>query len=869
MRSEFGGVEDAPPLRPREKLLLSEKRFLEMVVSGHSMQEILDDLCRLVEDLAAGSHCSVVLVGSSGSHLEHGAAPSLPDGFIASIIGRPVSTESGPSAMAVCLNEQVISTDLATETRWRSSEWCSMAMTYGLRSCWSTPIPSTAGRPSGAFAVYYDEPRTPTTQERDVIEQLTHLAGIAIQREQDKVALTRALDAITTSEIRLRTIIDTIPISVWSAGASGRTDFWNKRWQDYAGFTPGSSDDDWSRVVHPDDLAKLWMEVERSVASGQPSQLESRFRQADGQYRWFQSRWEPLRDEQGSIIRWYGANTDIDDRKQAENLLAGQNRLLEMVASGVPLQAVLDELCELIEQATEDCYCGILFADPSGAKWKQAAGPALPKGYNAAMTGRPAHADSGPCGRAACSQSEVFVTDVVEDTRWQAHGWSNLALGHGLRSCWSSPILSRDRVTLGVLALYRKKPGEPSPFQVELIRQLTQIASIAVERANNDASLRRSEACLVEAQKLSLTGSFGWSVATDIHFWSDETFSIFEYDRSTPIVLRLVLDRAHPEDTHIVERAVEMALAGNAIDYECRFVMPGGKLKVLHIVAHSTRDEDGFIDYIGAVQDVTALRLSEEVLGKLRSELTYMARVTSLGALTASIAHEVNQPLSGIINNSNTCLRMLAADPPNVKGALETARRNIRDGNRASDVISRLRALFGKNGRTTESVDLNEAAREVIALSLTEMKRAKVVLRPEFAEDLPAISGDRIQLQQVILNLVMNASEAMTGVVGRPRRMVIRTLYDAGERVQLTVEDAGVGLDSNGTERIFDPFYTTKETGMGIGLAVSRSIIESHQGRLWAAPNDGPGATFAFSIPRAGQVPPSSDLRPAQAEGVA
>ena len=248
---------------------------------------------------------------------------------------------------------------------------------------------------------------------------------------------------------------------------------------------------------------------------------------------------------------------------------------------------------------------------------------------------------------------------------------------------------------------------------------------------------------------------------------------------------------------------------------------------------------------------MTERRLSEEALGKLRSELAHVARVASLGALTASIAHEVNQPLSGIITNASTCLRMLAADPPNVEGARETARRTIRDGNRASDVITRLRALFAKKDATTESVDLNEATREVIALSLSELQRSRVILRTELADDLPPVTGDRVQLQQVILNLLRNASDAMSGVEDRPRQLVIRTERDEGDRVRLTVQDAGVGFDPQAADRLFDAFYTTKSDGMGIGLSVSRSIIESHQGRLWATPNDGPGATFSFSIPRA------------------
>jgi C4-dicarboxylate-specific signal transduction histidine kinase len=248
---------------------------------------------------------------------------------------------------------------------------------------------------------------------------------------------------------------------------------------------------------------------------------------------------------------------------------------------------------------------------------------------------------------------------------------------------------------------------------------------------------------------------------------------------------------------------------------------------------------------------VTERRLSEEALAKVRSELAHVARVTTLGALTASIAHEVNQPLSGIITNASTCLRMLAADPPNVDGARETARRTIRDGHRASDVITRLRALFAKQDTTAESMDLNEATREVVALSLSELQRSRVILREELAEDLPPVTGDRVQLQQVILNLLRNAVDAMSGVDDRPRKLAIRTERDEHDRVRLTVQDTGVGFEPQAEGRLFEAFYTTKKGGMGIGLSVSRSIIESHHGRLWSAPNDGPGATFSFSLPRA------------------
>ena len=365
-------------------------------------------------------------------------------------------------------------------------------------------------------------------------------------------------------------------------------------------------------------------------------------------------------------------------------------------------------------------------------------------------------------------------------------------------------------------------------------------------------ALRRSEAFLAAAQHLSQIGSFSWRATTDEVTWSEQLYRIYEFEIGAPITLELIRTRVHPEDLSLLEKIkmVHQARGGaNAFEWQYRLLMPDHSIKYMHAVAHATRDQEGQLEYIAAVRDVTASRLSEEALARARAQLTHVSRVTSLGVLTASIAHELNQPLSGIITNANTCLRMLAADPQNIDGARETARRMIRDGNRASDVIARLRALFSRKEPTIESIDLNEATREVIALSSSDLQRSGVVLRQQLTDDLPLVDGDRVQLQQVILNLLLNASEAMSGIDDRPRRLVITTARDQGNRVRVAVQDVGTGFDVESVDKLFDTFYTTKSSGMGIGLSVSRSIVERHHGRLWAELNDGPGATFTFSIP--------------------
>ena len=422
-------------------------------------------------------------------------------------------------------------------------------------------------------------------------------------------------------------------------------------------------------------------------------------------------------------------------------------------------------------------------------------------------------------------------------------------------------LLAGTRRQFQIEKQYRRKNGSLMwvcnsvsvvPGTERVPRFLMALSEDITERKLAEEKLRRSEAFLAGGQRLSLTGSFSWRVDTDEITFSEEACRIFEFERDAPVTRDRIASRVHPEDIPLLSEKIEDARhSGGEQDYEIRLRMPDDSVKRLHTISHGIRGQAGRLEIIGAVQDVTQRRSSEEALSKARSELAHVARITSLGVLTASIAHEVNQPLSGIITNAGTCLRMLAADPPNVDGARETARRTIRDGNRASEVITRLRALYGKKDPTTESVDLNETTREVLALSLSELQRSRVILQPDLADDLPLVTGDRVQLQQVILNLIRNASDAMSAVDDRPRQLLIRTERDGGDRVRLTVQDAGVGFDPRAADKLFESFYTTKNDGMGIGLSVSRSIIESHHGRLWATLNDGPGAAFSFSIPRA------------------
>jgi len=923
--------------------------------------------------------------------------------------------------------------------------------------------------------------------------------------------LAQAEEALRARELDFQLIVDSIPAQVAVITPTGEVVTLNQPCLDYFGKTLDELKG-WatSDSVHPDDLPHVIQVLTHALETGETYEVESRHRRFDGVYRWFHVRGFPLKDSDGTILRWCVLLTDIDDRKRAEAQLAGEKRLLEMVALGSGLTDVLTELCKFVEDTAADCKCGIYLIDWRTASFRLGAAPSLPATFNDPVEGLPVTSDAGPCGLAALTKSQVIVTNVESDPRFQSATIRPLSLAHGLLSHWSTPIYSHNGEVLGTFAIFQDHPSSPSQLQQNLIGQVTHIASIAIERALSEEALKRSElqfktifdeagagialvdlkgealihnnralqtmlgcseeelgrfetfdrlthednrekdaatfrelkdgrrdslkiekhfvlrdgrsiwanviftllrdeeghpryiiaihediterklalqrlqsnqdllelaqksakamafdwyvgkeinywspeqealyglapgafdgtfqswkgmvyepdwphvvdavkhaqqtgevatefravwpdgslhwlsttgrmffdergdpfrivgftsditrrklieeelrrsaAFLAQAQQLSRTGSFSWRVATDELTWSDELYRIYEFDPGIRITLDLIRTRVHPEDLSLYEKMVQQARDGaEDFEWQYRLLMPDQSIKYLHAVAHATHDESGELEYIAAVRDITARRLSDEALDKARSELAHVARVMSLGALTASIAHEVNQPLSGIITNASTCVRMLDADPPNVDGARETAKRTIRDGRRAADVITKLRALFSNKEAAIELVDLNEATREVIALSLTELERNRVIPRTELADQLPFVTGDRVQLQQVMINLLRNGSDAMSTVDDRPRVLLFRTEVEEGERVRFSVQDTGIGFEAKMLDRLFESFYTTKEDGMGMGLSVSRSIIENHHGRLWATPNDGPGATFSFSIPCASE----------------
>jgi PAS domain S-box-containing protein len=369
------------------------------------------------------------------------------------------------------------------------------------------------------------------------------------------------------------------------------------------------------------------------------------------------------------------------------------------------------------------------------------------------------------------------------------------------------------------------------------------------ERKRAEDALRRSDAYLAEAQKLSRTGSFGWNVSSGEFYWSEESFRILGYARTTRPSLELVLQRTHPTDMARVRQLIDRASCdGNDWEIQHQLLMPDGSVKSVHLVARAVKDQSGKHEFVGAIMDVSEAKRAEQELRQAQAELAHITRVMTLGELTASIAHEVNQPITGVVTSAQAGLRWLAAEPPNLNEVRELLSRIVKDGGRAGDVIHRIRALIKKAPPRVAPLDINETVLDVIALTRSELLKHNVSLQTEFAANLPLIEGDRVQLQQVILNLILNAVEAMSGVDEAARELQISTGKEALSGVRVTVRDFGPGLDPQSADHLFDAFYTTKPDGLGMGLPICRSIIEAHGGRLWVSANDPRGAVFQFTL---------------------
>ena len=386
----------------------------------------------------------------------------------------------------------------------------------------------------------------------------------------------------------------------------------------------------------------------------------------------------------------------------------------------------------------------------------------------------------------------------------------------------------------------------------ELTRANEDLSREIAERKRAEGRLRQSQSYLAEAQKLTHTGSWVWQVAgrEAVHL-SEEWYRIygFEPEGGSPSWEQR-LQRIHPEDRAKWQEEIDRAVREKS-DYEVTFriLLPSGAVKHINTVGHPVLNASGdLFQFVGSSTDITQSKVAEEALRQAQADIERISRVTTMGELTASLAHEVNQPIAAAVTDANTCLRWLTRDEPDLAEAREAASRVVKDAARAAEIINRIRSLFKKGNSQRELVDVNEIIRGMIELLRSETNRYSISLRTELSQGLPQMMGDRVQLQQVLMNLMINSIEAMKEV-DWPRELCIKSQSDESGQLMVSVSDTGVGLPPQQADQIFNPFFTTKGDGTGMGLRISRSIVESHGGRLWAADNSPRGASFHLALP--------------------
>jgi PAS domain S-box-containing protein len=565
--------------------------------------------------------------------------------------------------------------------------------------------------------------------ERDESGELEYVGAV-----MDVSGRRQAEEALRRSESNLAEAQRLTHTGSWTWRVPGRdASYLSEEWYRIYGFDPAKGMPAWDerlKCVHPEDRAKWQGAIDRAIGEKSNYEVEFRILLPDGNLKYIHTVGHPVLNASGDLTEFVGSATDITDRKRAEVLLAGEKRLLEMIARGDARALILEGACLLVEELASGSLCSILLLDHSANCLRHGAAPSLPVAYTEAIDGIVIGPAVGSCGTAAYKAETVFVSDIATHPLWA--DFRDLALAHELRACWSTPILSSAGKVLGTFATYYREPRSPSSQELNVMERVTHLTSIAIERKQAEEERER--------------------------------------------------------------------------------------------------------------------------LRQAQAELAHINRVTTMGELTASLAHEVNQPIAAAVTNANACLRWLAREHPDLQEAREAAMRIAKDGTRAAEIIKRIRSLFRKGTSERELVDLNEIIREMVVLLRSEAARYFVSFRTELSAEIPQIMADRVQLQQVLMNLILNGIDAMKDA-NETRELTIKSRQGENGQVLVSVSDTGAGLPSQQIDHIFKAFFTTKPHGTGMGLRISRSIVESHGGRLWAADNSPRGASFCFSLPTKAESP--------------
>jgi PAS domain S-box-containing protein len=557
--------------------------------------------------------------------------------------------------------------------------------------------------------------------------------------------------------------------------------------------------------------------------------------------KWFDAAVTPITDANGAVVQLLAVSRDVSDRRREEAFRAAQHRVLEMIATGRSLADVLESLVHLVESQADGMLCSVVLLDEDGATIRHGAAPSLPVEYVRAIDGSTIGPSVGSCGTAMHSGATVIVTDILTDPLWEGH--QDAARLFGLRACWSTPIFSPQRKVLGSFAMYYDEPRAPAEEELRLIETAADIARIAIEQQRAYHALRHSEArneAILRAIPDMMFVTTVNGVILDYHakdasklyvppsaFLGRSVQDVLPAWVAAPMVHAFA--RASVSDA---EEKVEYALGADdqARSYEASIVRCGGD-KILSIV-----------------RDITARKRAELEAEANRRELAHLSRVAMLGELSGALAHELSQPLTAVLSNAQAARHLLERHPADVEQLRAALDDIIRNDKRAGAVIDRLRTLLRKGDTALHPLDVNDVARDVMDLADGELMSRRVTVKTTLAPGMPLVQGDRVQLQQVVLNLVLNACDAMTNTDAPDRQLALSTSTNDGF-VELVVSDRGTGIPEGQLERVFEPFVTFRQQGLGLGLAISRSIVTAHGGSIRAENNADGGATFRCLLP--------------------
>jgi PAS domain S-box-containing protein len=684
----------------------------------------------------------------------------------------------------------------------------------------------------------------------------------------------RSEATLRESEERYRMLFTLGPVAVYSCDDSGVIRDFNPRAAELWGRTPKPGDTDERfcgsyKMYRPDGTFMPHDQCPMAeVLSGRITEArdgEVHIERPDGTWVIVIVNIRPLKNQGGKITGALNYFFDITARKQAEALMESQKQTFELASTGVPLMQVLEFWVQAAEShAGKRAMVAIHLLNEQGTRFGQTAGANLPAGYRRAIEGMEVCSVAGPCGAAISRRQRVVVADLAASEEFAE--FASFALPLGIRAGWSAPILSSNGKVLGTVAKYYEDLELP---QDELLGEIVTRTAATIIEGRRAEDARGALVALVQSSDDAIISK---DLNGVIQSWNSGAERLFGYTAQEAIGQSITIlippDHAN-EEPSILERIrrgeriehyetirrrkdgtmVDISLTVSPIINEHSQIV--GASKIARDITERKRIELERRDFEKAEKALavaTALREKE-------AELARVSRALSVGELATSIAHEVNQPLAAIVTNAEAGLRWLNAKAPEVHEAQESLALIVRDGNRASQVIHRIREFLKKDSQQIAPVDICAVVQEAVALVHGDLLKRQAVLRLELSDGLPPVRGDRIRLQQVILNLIMNGSEAMASPTNESRELTVIAQRSGADGVLVAVRDSGTGVDSQNAERIFDAFFTTKPAGMGMGLSISRSIIEAHGGRIWASPNDGPGLTVQFTLPIEAETP--------------